>query len=56
MFDGLIGLAIKVEGETICPCLMLLSKVEGEKICPCLMVWLKKFRVKRFVCCCLFGE
>ena len=35
---------------------MFLSKVEGETICPCLMVWLKKFRVKRFVCCCLFGE
>ena len=46
MFDGL---AKKVEGETICPCLMLLSKVEGETICPCLMVWLKKLRVKRFV-------
>ena len=40
----------------ICPYFMLLSKVEGETICPCLMVWLKKFRVKRFVCCCLFGE
>ena len=43
------GLAIKVEGETICPCFMLLSKIEGETICPCLMVWLKKFGVKRFM-------
>ena len=53
MFDGL---AIKVEGETTSPCLMLLSKVEGETICPCLVVWLKRSRVKRVVCCCLFGS
>ena len=27
----------------------LSSKVQGETICPCLMAWLQKLRVKRLV-------